>query len=301
MRSSGIAIGVMVLAATACEAVLDLHRPIAVSDDASTEPGDTGSQGVPEAAANGGEASPPDAPGDSVDAEAGSQAGPEAGFDSGGVVGAKDATLDSTLDDAGSDAAPPLYFGTDCPAGTVYTDPFDFDPVASGNWTLVAGTYLFDATKHTVTLVADGSNTQMWIGPRPAWTNYTVSSSVTLNSTNGNGGINFRVEDSPDPAPNDSGHMYLFGMWTTGTELGVETGGDASAWKYLAGTSSASFNAMTSYVMQASITGQIATGSLDGTALFTYTDTTYNLMHGSIGLKAYKSTLTFGPVTVTCN
>jgi hypothetical protein len=61
------------------------------------------------------------------------------------------------------------------------------------------------------------------------------------------------------------------------------------------------FDPMTSYVMQASISGQTGTFRLNGVGLFSYTDSTYDLTYGSIGLHAYKSTLTFGPVTVTCN
>ncbi len=230
--------------------------------------------------------------------EASVDAGFEKAVDAG--VDASDAGGDSGVVDATSDAAPPLYFGTDCPTGTVYTDPFDFDPVASRNWTLVAGTYVFDATKHTVTLAAGNANAQMWLGPRPAWTNYTVSVAVTLNTTNGNGGVNIRIEDVPDPAPNDSGHMYLAAMFATGVELGAETGGSGTAWTWF-GNGAGTFNPTTSYVMQTSIKGQAATVSVNGIQLFTYTDTQFDLTYGSIGLHSYESTVTFGPVTVTCN
>jgi hypothetical protein len=276
-------------------------------EDASIEPNDAGQQDVQNVLEAEGddalEASLLDAASDSGGADALFEGSIDSAVvDSARVDGAMDAGFDSAVVDARPvDAAPPVYFGTDCPTGTVYTDPFDLDPVASGNWKLIAGTYTFDATAHTVTLAAVGANGQMWIGPRPAWTNYTVSVPILLDSATGNGGINFRIENAvADPAPNDSGHMYLAGMWTTGVELGAETGGDASAWAYLTG-GSATFTPTTSYVMQASISGQAATLTINGVEFYTYTDNVYDLTYGSIGLKSYESTVTFGPVTVTCD
>jgi hypothetical protein len=73
------------------------------------------------------------------------------GSSSGGDSGS-DASADATTPDAAIDAAPPVYFGAGCTAGTVYSDPFTLDPILSGNWTQVAGTYTWNSLDHTVTL-----------------------------------------------------------------------------------------------------------------------------------------------------
>jgi hypothetical protein len=311
---------------TACELVAGIHDltlgDAGVLSDATHPPGDPPdqvAQPLPDATGDSGDVEEDfDAGVGSVEASADSgdeaavdssveaaiESGVDAGVDSGGGSARGDASTEAGVDsgilDSGSDAPPPLYFGADCPAGTVYTDPFDFDPVASGNWTLIAGSYTFDAANHAVTLVAGSTlNGQMWIGPRPAWTNYTVSVPVTLNA-NGNGGVNFRMENTPDPAPNDSGHMYLAGLWATGVQLSAETGGDASTFTSLA-TAAGTFSPTTSYVFQASVSGQAMKVNINGIQFVTDTDTTFNLAHGAIGLHSYKSSLTFGPVTVTCN
>jgi hypothetical protein len=307
---------------TACELVADIHD-LALGDAAALV---DATSDAPANRPDGVAASPPDATGDSGDMEEDFEAGVESGDSSAeaaagdsGVDAAVDSSVEAAVDagadsggdagvdasgggivDAASDAPPPLYFGANCPTGTVYTDPFDFDPVASGNWTVIAGGYTFDATNHTVTLVGNTANTQLWIGPRPAWTNYTVSVPVTLTTTGANGGVNIRMENVPNPAPNDSGHMYLAAMWPTGLELGAETGGDASAWTVLT-SAAGTFSPATSYVLQASISGQAMKVTINGIQFLTYTDNTFALAHGSVGLHSYKSTLTFGPVTVTCN
>ena len=43
------------------------------------------------------------------------------------------------------------------------------------------------------------------------------------------------------------------------------------------------------------------TVNVNGVEYVTYTDPTFNLTSGSVAIRTYSSTVTFGPITVTCN
>ncbi len=80
-----------------------------------------------------------------------------------------------------------------------------------------------DAATSTEALSTGNPNTQMWIGARPSWTNYTISVPVRLDSGAGDGGINFRMQSAG--TGNDSGQMYYAGITSGGVELGMENNG----------------------------------------------------------------------------
>ena len=206
--------------------------------------------------------------------------------------------------DAGDDAGPALTFPKQCPTDSVYTETWAADPVASGTWIPLTfngatPTYTYNANQ-TVSLLAGNPNSQMWIGPRPSWANYTVSVSLRIDSASGNAGINFRMEDEIDPAPNDSGHMYYIGIQTNGVQVGLETGGAASSFTQLAYPTTGSFAVGTFYTMVVSMTGSTMNVSVNGTSYISgLVDPTETF--GGIGLRTYQSGATYGAITVKCN
>jgi hypothetical protein len=228
----------------------------------------------------------------------------------GGMPGGADAGAqsDALYDDAGHPGPTLGYFGASCPTGTVYADPFTVDPVLSGDWTLVASTYTFDPLGHTVTLNRNNSsNAQMWIGLRPSWGAYTMSGRLTLADATGNGGFNIHVQSLPNPAPNDGGMMYFAGIQSRGGSvnsgvviIGTETGGNGTAWNQVA-EKSGTFVPGTSYLLQVAVKASTVTVDVNGVEYVTYTDPTFNLTSGSVAIRTYSSTVTFGPITVTCN
>jgi hypothetical protein len=203
-----------------------------------------------------------------------------------------------------SDAGTPVYFGQDCPSGTTYQDPFVLDPVASGNWTLAAGTYTYAPAGHTVTLyqVANGPS-QLWIGPRPNWNAYTVSVPVSFPNITGNAGLNFHIENLPNPAPNNAGQMYFVGITPSRTTGSVDFGSESNTvWTDIhpvAGT----YDTGVTYQLQVQVNGNTVTASVDGTpVLSNFTDPSgANFTYGSIAIRTWNQTATFGPVTVRCN
>jgi hypothetical protein len=154
----------------------------------------------------------------------------------------------------------------------------------------------YDAANALLKLAAGSPNTQAWIGARPAWTNYTISIPVRIDSTGGNGGINFRMED-PGPAnpPNDSGKMYYAGITTTGVQLGMENNG----WTQLS-SATATFTSGTFYTLAVTANGSSLSVAVNGT---TYINASMdsNFATGGFGLRTYQSGMSYGAVSVTCN
>jgi hypothetical protein len=211
-------------------------------------------------------------------------AGPDPSSDANDAARAVDGS------DADVDAG---LFAVNCPSGTTYYESFNSDPVQDGTWTLLAGSYSWSPGR--VTINSGSPNSQLWMGPRPNWTNYTISTTITPGPAP-NAGINIRMEDSPPfPAPSDSGHMYFAGIQAANVVLGTESGG---TWAQLA-YPTARFAVGTQYPMVVGVNGQTITVSLDGTTYISYTDPTFAL--GSFGLRTFNSSATFGPITVTCN
>jgi hypothetical protein len=240
-------------------------------------------------------------PDSGTDAGVGADAGTDApgGRDSGALDASADA---ADASEAGSsDASATAGFGTACPAGKVYSDPFTTDPLTSGNWTPLIGPITYDSTHHLVQLAEGTPNTQVWIGARPAWTNYTVSVQVRLDSATidagliGNGGINFRIVDpGPTNPPNDSGKMYFAGINASQVLLGIENSG----WTPLA-VLPATFTLGTFYTLTVSAKGSTLSVALDGTTYVTVVDTTFS--SGGIGLRTFGAGASYGAVTVTCD
>jgi Galactose binding lectin domain/Stigma-specific protein, Stig1 len=187
----------------------------------------------------------------------------------------------------------PLFAAT-CPTGTVYTASWAEDPFASGQWTNIVGpeTYNAASTPPSESLPSGNPNTQMWIGTRPAWTNYTISVPIRLDTAGGNGGLNFRMQSVG--AANDSGQMYYAGINSTQVVLGMENNG----WTQFGG-SVATFAQGTFYTLQVVVAGSSLSVSVDGANTVTFTDSTFAF--GSFGLRTFVVGMTFGPITVTCD
>jgi hypothetical protein len=217
-----------------------------------------------------------------------------------GADGESDAA-DGATKDASIDSGPPGPFGTSCPTGTAYTDSFASDPVVRGTWTLLAGSYTYEPG--SVTLNFGSPNTQMWIGPRPAWRNYSVSVPITLGpNTDGlNAGIDFRMESVPNanPIPVNSGEMYFAVLQPNAVVLGTQSGGDGSVWSDLQ-SAAGTFTSGTPYTLQVSVSGSTINVSVNGT-LYIQNDVNAMFTFGSIGLATYNCSATYGKITVTCN
>jgi hypothetical protein len=223
------------------------------------------------------------------------------GVDASGTDAAvADSSTDSAAADSGSDtgagdASPTVIFGSNCLFGTTYTENFLSDPVADGTFLPLVGSYTYDATNHTVSLAANSANTQLWIGPRPNWTSYTISASVRMDTANGNGGFTFRMESTPASPSNNAGQMYYAGIATNQVLVGLENGN----WTEFQGPS-ATFSVGTYYTLAVNVNGNTLSVSVDGTAYVTnYSDSTYTF--GSFGLRSYASGMTYGAVTITCH
>jgi hypothetical protein len=185
-------------------------------------------------------------------------------------------------------------FGATCPTGTVYTEPWAEDPFASGQWTNIVGleTYNASSTPASESLRSGGPNTQMWIGTRPSWTNYTISVPIRIDTGGGNGGLTFRMQSVG--RANDSGQMYYAGISTNQVILGIENNG----WRQFGG-STATFAPGTFYTLQVVVAGSTLSVSVDGANTVTFTDSTFAF--GSLGLRTFVVGMTFGPISVTCD
>ena len=219
--------------------------------------------------------------------------------DAGSDTNVTDAADASDANDAAdsADSAPQPIFGATCPTGTVYTEPFTSDPVADGTFISLIGPSSYSASTHTLSLTAGNLNTQLWIGPRPNWTNYTVSVPIRIDSATsaGNGGLNFRMQSVPNAPANNAGQMYFAGIGTGQVVLGIENGD----WTEFVGPS-ATFAVGTYYTLQVTVKGNAISVGVNGTSYATnYTDSTYTF--GSIGLRTYAAGMTYGAITVTCN
>jgi hypothetical protein len=196
------------------------------------------------------------------------------------------------------DAPPTVSFGTTCPTGTTYNEPFSSDPVASGTFIPLIGSYTYNTGSNTLSVTGGNPNAQLWIGARDSWTNYTLTAQVRIDSidgSGGNGGITFRMESTPSSPANNAGQMYYAGISLNQAILGIENGN----WTEFTGPS-ATFVTGTFYTLQVVANGSSLSMSVNGTSYATnVADATYSV--GSFGLRAFSSSVTYGAITVTCN
>jgi hypothetical protein len=245
----------------------------------------------------------------------------DAGVDASDSGSADDAGPDAS-DDASEDSGPIVGFPPSCPTGTVYSDPFTADSLDGGGW--IALTSLGSYVPPGILALGLGTtnpNTQAWIGPRPQWSNYTVSVDLRIDTTTGtnpNGGITFRMEDTPNNPINNGGQMYYAGISLGNVQLvWLNNGGYAQL-----GPSpvSVSFKASQFYTLTVSVftpdaggaTMSVAVSSptMAKTTYITTTDTTLSgddggttvgFTSGSIGLRAYQVGMSYQNLVVTCD
>ena len=192
-----------------------------------------------------------------------------------------------------------MIFGPTCPSGTTYTEPFSSDPLADGTFIPLAGSSAYNSGSDTFSLELGNPNAQVWVGARPSWGNYTISVPIridtTIDSSGQNAGISFRMESTPDPAPDNSGQMYYAGIFSDCVQLGTLTG----SWTLLSSVDG-TFNEGTFYTLQVSLSGSTIDVSVDGTVYVSnLVDST--LTFGSFGLRTWEAGATYGAVTVTCD
>jgi hypothetical protein len=245
-----------------------------------------------------------DGGGDGLDpaADAGRPLDASGGIDGGGIADSG-GTLDSSGmgrdggGDAGEASTPSALFGQTCPPGTTYADPLTSDPIADGTFISLAGSTIYNSASDTFSLEEGTPNTQLWIGPRSGWTNYTVTVPIRIDtSDNGNTGVTFRMQSTPDPAPDDSGEMYFAGIALGGLQLGTMNDNEWTDLSY----SNMTMNEGTFYVLRVSVSGNTLNVSLDGTTYLTnVVDKTFTF--GGFGLRSFKMGATFGAITVTCD
>jgi hypothetical protein len=188
-----------------------------------------------------------------------------------------------------------VIFGDTCPAGTTYADPLTSDPLTDGTLIPLAGPSTYDPASRTLSLAAGNPNTQLWIGPRPSWANYTVSVPIRLDTPNGNAGINFRIQRATVGLPNDGGQMYFAGIEPGDAQVGTEVQGTYTQLARGSGT----FQMGTFYTLGVSVSGSRIEVTVDGAPYITnLTDTTFG--YGSFGPRTYNSGATYGAMIVTC-
>jgi hypothetical protein len=230
--------------------------------------------------------------GASVDSSLGNDSETEG--DSGTIADSGPANDSGEEDAASTDAGPTVIFGAACPTSTTYTEPFTSDPVADGTFVSLIGPSTYNPSSSTLSLQAGSPNTQLWIGARPSWANYTIAVPVRIDTSGGNGGLTFRMVSTPSSPANNAGQMYFAGIATNQVLLGIENGN----WTELEGPS-ATFAEGTFYTLQVTASGSALSLSVNGTAYVTSdTDTTFT--YGSFGLRTYSSGMTFGTISVTC-
>jgi hypothetical protein len=197
--------------------------------------------------------------------------------------------------DSGDDSAMTVIFGDLCPTGTTYADPLTSNPLMDGSLVSLAGTSTYDPAGHTLSLTTGNPNTQLWIGPRPSWTNYTVSVPIRLDTPSANAGLNFRIEIASVGLPNDGGQMYFAGLEPGDAQLGTEQQGTYNQ----RATGAGNFQMGTFYTLAVSVSGSTINVSVDGAPYITnFTDTTF--AYGSFGPRTFNSGATFGAMVVTC-
>jgi hypothetical protein len=198
---------------------------------------------------------------------------------------------DSSQPDSGGGVFPAT-----CPTGTIYVEPFTSNPVTSGTFLPLVGPWTYNSGSQTISLQTGAPNTQLWIGPRPSWTNYTISVPIRLDTGGGNAGINFRMVSTPETPTNDSGQMYFAGIATNQVLLGIQNGGN---WTEFSGPM-ATFSVGSFHMLQVTAQGNQLSVSVDGTTYASQVmDGTFSF--GSLGLRTYKCGMTFGTITVTCD
>lgn len=180
-------------------------------------------------------------------------------------------------------------------AGQAFTESFVQNPFGDGSWDLLAGSYVHDAPNQEWDAATGSPNTQAWIGPRPAWRNYVVELPVRLNSGAGNAGLTFRMQQTPDPAPNDSGRSYYAGFSTTGVVLGRFDSGWFQIASVPVALSAGVFHDL-SVIAQG---GQLRV-LVDGVEYINTVDPAGSpYSFGSIGLRSFAVDTSYGPITVT--
>jgi hypothetical protein len=245
--------------------------------------------------------------------------------DSGSTDDAGPDASDDGSDGASEDGGPIVVaaFPAECPTGTVYSDPFTADPLDGGGWIALTSLVSYvppdGSTGGLLALGLGGTtnpNTQAWIGPRPQWSNYTVSVDLRIDTTTGtnpNGGITFRMEDTPNNPINNGGQMYYAGISLGNVQLVYLNNGNYAQ----LGPSpvSDSFNAGEFYTLTVSVFTPDAGGATISVAVgsktyITTTDTTISgddggttvgFTSGSIGLRAYEVGMSYQNLVVTCD
>jgi hypothetical protein len=210
--------------------------------------------------------------------------------------------------DAGFDGPEPDdFFGEDCIPNEVYSSTFQSDPFDSGVWTTIAGMATYDSTAHQLDLTGSpGNQAQAWIGPRPNWSNYTISVRLTITNTplpDGHAGINFRMSN-PGPT-NYSGTMYYAGISPTLVQLGTENNGTYT----LLTSATASISATAPHTLTVTAIGVSLIVAVDGTNYILWDDSTGPdggpaggpaFSTGGFGLRTYEDQAAYKSITVTC-
>ncbi len=295
-------------------AVLGLAAEISVACATGSGPsagdsaGDSGSRGGVDSSsgASTADASPDSGPGGGSSSGGSGSGSSSGGSGSGSSSGGSGSSSGSGSDGGGdadtgedsgpsSEAGPLVTFGSTCPTGTVCAESFASDPVANGTFLPLVGSYTYNAASSTLSLGASSANTQLWIGARPSWTNYTVTLPIRIDTSGGNGGITFRMESTPASPSNNAGQMYYAGIAPNQVLLGIEN----DNWTEFSGPS-ATFAVGTFYTLQVVASGSSLSVSVGGaTYVASYADATFTF--GSLGLRTFASGMTYGAIAVTCN
>jgi hypothetical protein len=164
----------------------------------------------------------------------------------------------------------------------------DFETNSASQWTPVDGSWSVVSSNTYAYKQASASGEGLALAGSTSWTNYTVTANVTLYdlASTGGSGIIARYQNASN--------FYMLRLHASGAlQLYKKVGGTFT----LLASSAVSVTTNTVYTLTLQLNGSSLSGSLNGTKLISYTDT--SLSSGEIGLRTFDQTASYDNLLVT--
>jgi hypothetical protein len=197
-----------------------------------------------------------------------------------------DETLADTDGDGTNDLDDAAPIDDFCATEVYYSTDFDASPWS--DWTLISGSWSWGSSELRNTSLTTGAN--VWLGAE-TWTDYSVQVTLQSNTSTGDAGFMFRTQ-SVSPI-NDRGSNYYVGIYPYYDEVAL--GYMDGSWHRLADTT-VTIDTGVWYDLRIDVRGTDIDVYLDGTYLFSYSDSTY--AYGSVGLRTFRNATDYDSVIV---